>query len=103
MSVGRNRHHKTIKYFVPDNTRGGIVLQISKKQPVINTIAEKRVFLCTETDVSNALYEQENPENHLPVLVCLLMEQLIGLTDTAYLGRVGEAELGASAWRVSST
>lgn len=38
-----------------------------------------------------------------PVLVCLLMEQLIGLTDTAYLGRVGEAELGASAWRVSST
>ena len=31
------------------------------------------------------------------VLVCLLMEQLIGLTDTAYLGRVGEAELGASA------
>ena len=32
-----------------------------------------------------------------PVLVCLLMEQLIGLTDTAYLGRVGEAELGASA------
>ena len=23
-----------------------------------------------------------------PVLVCLLMEQLIGLTDTAYLGRV---------------
>lgn len=37
-----------------------------QKQPVINTIAEKRVFLCTETDVSNALYEQENPENHLP-------------------------------------
>ena len=34
-----------------------------QKQPVINTIAEKRVFLCTETDVSNALYEQENPEN----------------------------------------
>lgn len=33
----------------------------------------------------------------LPVLICLLMEQLIGLTDTAYLGRVGEAELGASA------
>lgn len=32
-----------------------------------------------------------------PVLICLLMEQLIGLTDTAYLGRVGEAELGASA------
>ncbi len=33
----------------------------------------------------------------LPVLLSLLMEQLIGITDTAYLGRVGEAELGASA------
>ena len=33
----------------------------------------------------------------LPVLISLMMEQLIGLTDTAYLGRVGEIELGASA------
>ncbi len=33
----------------------------------------------------------------LPVLLSLIMEQLIGITDTAYLGRVGEAELGASA------
>lgn len=32
-----------------------------------------------------------------PVLVSLLMEHLISLTDTAYLGRVGEVELGASA------
>lgn len=32
-----------------------------------------------------------------PVLMSLLMEHMIGLTDTAYLGRVGEAELGASA------
>lgn len=32
-----------------------------------------------------------------PVLVSLLMEQLIGMTDTAFLGRVGEIELGASA------
>lgn len=32
-----------------------------------------------------------------PVLVSLLMEHMIGLTDTAYLGRVGEVELGASA------
>ena len=32
-----------------------------------------------------------------PVLVSLLMEHLVGLTDTAYLGRVGEVELGASA------
>ena len=26
------------------------------------------------------------------------MEHMIGLTDTAYLGRVGEVELGASAF-----
>lgn len=39
-----------------------------------------------------------------PVLVCLLMEQLIGLTDTAYLGRVGEGgNWGLRPWRVSST
>ena len=30
-----------------------------------------------------------------PILISLLMEHLIGLTDTAYLGRVGEVELGA--------
>ena len=29
------------------------------------------------------------------------MEHMIGLTDTAYLGRVGEVELGASAWQES--
>lgn len=32
-----------------------------------------------------------------PILVSILMEQLIGMTDTAFLGRVGEVELGASA------
>lgn len=32
-----------------------------------------------------------------PILVSVLMEQLIGMTDTAFLGRVGEVELGASA------
>ncbi len=32
-----------------------------------------------------------------PILVCLLMEQLINLTDTAFMGRVGEVELGATA------
>ena len=33
----------------------------------------------------------------LPHLISLIMEQLIGMTDTAFLGRVGEVELGASA------
>lgn len=32
-----------------------------------------------------------------PILVSLIMEQMIGMTDTAFLGRVGEVELGASA------
>ena len=32
-----------------------------------------------------------------PILISLVMEQMIGLTDTAFLGRVGEVELGASA------
>ena len=32
-----------------------------------------------------------------PILISLVMEQLIGMTDTAFLGRVGEVELGASA------
>ena len=32
-----------------------------------------------------------------PVLISVLMEQLVGMTDTAFLGRVGEVELGASA------
>lgn len=32
-----------------------------------------------------------------PILISLIMEQLIGMTDTAFLGRVGEVELGASA------
>lgn len=32
-----------------------------------------------------------------PIMVSLLMEQMIGMTDTAFLGRVGEVELGAAA------
>ena len=32
-----------------------------------------------------------------PILISLVMEQMVGLTDTAFLGRVGEVELGASA------
>lgn len=32
-----------------------------------------------------------------PILISLLMEMMIGVTGTAFLGRVGEIELGASA------
>lgn len=48
--------------------------------------------------------EQKNPYTYrqivhiaFPIMVSLIMEQLIGITDTAFLGRVGEVELGASA------
>ncbi len=34
---------------------------------------------------------------NLPVMVSLLMEQLVNLTDSIFLGRVGHVELGASA------
>ena len=32
-----------------------------------------------------------------PILISLVMEQMIGMTDTAFMGRVGKIELGASA------
>lgn len=32
-----------------------------------------------------------------PILISLCMEQMIGMTDTAFMGRVGKVELGASA------
>ena len=32
-----------------------------------------------------------------PILLSLVMEQMLGMTDTAFLGRVGESELGAAA------
>lgn len=32
-----------------------------------------------------------------PILISLIMEQMIGMTDTIFLGHVGETELGASA------
>lgn len=75
-----------------------------QKQPVINTIAEKRVFLCTETDVSNALYEQENPENHLPGAGlpadgAVDRTDRYGLSGTRRRGGIG----GLRPWRVSST
>ena len=31
-----------------------------------------------------------------PILISLVMEQMIGMTDTAFLGRVGEIELGVN-------
>ena len=33
----------------------------------------------------------------IPIMLSLLMEQVVVMTDTAFLGRVGEVELGASA------
>ncbi|MBO5992345.1 MAG: hypothetical protein J6R00_11895, partial [Lentisphaeria bacterium] len=33
----------------------------------------------------------------IPILLSMLMEHIIGMTDTAFLGRVSEVALGASA------
>ena len=38
-----------------------------------------------------------------PILVALVMEELLGMTDTAFLGRVGEVELGASAFFIPTS
>ncbi|MEK7720716.1 MAG: MATE family efflux transporter [Bacteroidota bacterium] len=32
-----------------------------------------------------------------PIMISLLAQNIVGVTDTAFLGRVGEVELGASA------
>ena len=32
-----------------------------------------------------------------PILISLVMQTIINITDTAYMGRVGEVELGAAA------
>lgn len=51
----------------------------------------------TRTDTSDKYSVRNILKVAWPILVSLLMEQMIGLTDTAFLGRVGEIELGASA------
>ena len=56
------------------------------------------LFLAISISSCNSQPSQiQTPTDTLPVLISLLMEHLVGLTDTAYLGRVGEVELGASA------
>ena len=37
----------------------------------------------------------------LPILVSLFVQNLINITDTAFMGRVGQVELGASALALS--
>ena len=37
---------------------------------------------------------------NFPVMMSILMEQLINITDAIFLGHVGEVELGASALRI---
>lgn len=54
-----------------------------------------------DTDMSNIQKKAYTSKEILtiayPILISLVMEQAIGMTDTAFLGRVGEIELGASA------
>lgn len=56
--------------------------------PVADTEAAKSVRRFSYRDIWLIAY---------PILLSSLVEQLIGMTDTAFLGRVGEVELGASA------
>lgn len=53
---------------------------------IMNNSIEKRAY--TSKEILTIAY---------PILISLVMEQAIGMTDTAFLGRVGEIELGASA------
>ena len=50
-----------------------------------------------ETRLKKVYSGQEIFHIAYPILISLLMEQMIGMTDTAFLGRVGEVELGAAA------
>ena len=51
-----------------------------------------------EQDIRQRTYSYRNIWRvAYPILISLVMEQMIGLTDTAFLGRVGEVALGASA------
>lgn len=52
----------------------------------MNNCIEKRAY--TSKEILTIAY---------PILISLVMEQAIGMTDTAFLGRVGDIELGASA------
>ena len=54
-------------------------------------------FLKTLINMPRAFSNKEILQVAYPILISLIMEQLIGMTDTAFLGRVGEVELGASA------
>lgn len=50
------------------------------------------------TEDTSSIYSYRNIwKIAFPVLLSALVEQLVGMTDTAFLGRVGEIELGASA------
>ena len=60
------------------------------------SVSPKRVIECIpKTYLSNMQTKYTYKEIWLiayPILISLLMEQMIGMTDTAFLGRVGEIE-----------
>lgn len=54
-------------------------------------------YFLTQTDFFMDLSYKNILATTFPVLMSVLMEHCISMTDTAFLGRVGEVELGASA------
>ena len=65
-----------------------VILQHRNVKPFIHMTQTSRIHTYTYGQIWQIAY---------PILLSVLMEQLIGMTDTAFLGRVGEVELGASA------
>ena len=58
----------------------------------------KETISCTDDARSRPSYSYRDIWKIVfPLLLSSIVEQLVGMTDTAFLGRVGEIELGASA------
>ena len=58
----------------------------------------KETILRTDGTSSRPLYSYRDIwKIAFPLVLSSVVEQLVGMTDTAFLGRVGEVELGASA------
>lgn len=72
-------------------------LQIPSDRTKSNDIGKNNVFLYVHSKIAMPPTRRQIWSMTYPILISLMMENMIGLTDTAFLGRVGEVELGASA------
>ena len=60
----------------------------NKYSYLCNSLSNQKVSMYTNKEIWNVSY---------PIFLGLLAQNIINVTDTAFLGRVGEVELGASA------